>query len=799
LDSRYLKGYPRLSTILNNKFMLKLHSLLPDVSRPQTPAMNTYAAFIDITGIGSNYPYTGMDILNSKEIAYKQLVLFSGFVHTEFSNLPQHSRHQIVWQHATAISKLVSGNGIKLDTKELLSLDSNKINLHIKTYKSHPIDLERKRYYEGWYVTSQNGIRRRYQLQKIYDAYGKEFALEIHSFIENYAIKKIDSSLRSTLELLIILFSEFALVIDNVEELKFSLNHGNSYYFMLNIYHRFFAKRIANGGQAHAAIKDWSRMVEKYMNCFVDTGLFEEPLYPIVVPKFKKPKEDNKALPSGGSFTKEEQEQLYGGIPLYIKDEEAVTKIQMRLENEFSHIKQALDNYVDSYILNYKKLESQIGNVRTQPQGLRMAEKDGVKCGIGYSANTLATLKHYGIDQCFNSVIDINGNITNQRKFTDYILGINKKREAFNELYRVNKNFIIAIYALLVLENPAITPSWFEAWELYDKHGNLIGYKQVGNHWIISSFKKRKGTTQAQQDIVLTNRSKYLVETFIDMTSFERNCLKAMSDDNWRFAPLYASTTKINIVSNLSGAMFNNVETSGLSDLKKVFSEVQYNENGQAYLSIDEINALTSVFSLRNIRKKKGIHTYLVTRSIQEVSNKLGHKQVNLEVLEAYLPQALLNFFNDRWVRIFQNSLMFEAMKDSDLLNEAFDFKIENLEQFLENHRMRNFPAHMMEVESTKTKEEEEEIKKKLDVLVFMISPSILQMLIAIRTIVEEYNETIPESVKYWYMSAVFILSQYECKDKSKRIVNVDSTIDFYNRALTQPLDIDKVRQGIFA
>ncbi len=798
MDSRYLKGYPRLSTILNNKFMLKLHSLIPDVSRPQTPAMNTYAAFIDITGIGSNYPYTGMDILNSKEIAYKQLVLFSGFVHTEFSNLPQHSRHQIVWQHATAISKFVSSNGIKLDTKELLSLDSNKINRHIKAYKSHPIDLERKRYYEGWYVKSQNGVLRRYQLQKIYDAYGKEFALEIHSFIENYAIKKIDSSLRSTLELLIILFSEFALVIDNVEELKFSLNHGNSYYFMLNIYHRFFAKRIANGGQAHAAIKDWSRMVEKYMSCFVETGLFEEPLYPIVVPKFKKPKEDNKALPSGGSFTKEEQEQLYGGIPLYIKDEEAVTKIQIRLENEFSHIKQALDNYVDSYILNYKKVESQIGNVRTQPQGLRMAEKDGVKCGIGYSANTLATLKHYGIDQCFNPVIDINGNIIKKRKFSGYILGINKKREAFNELYRVNKNFIFAIYTLLVLENPAITPSWFEAWELYDKHGNLTGYKQVGNHWIISSFKKRKGATQAQQDIVLTERSKYLVETLIEMTSFERNCLKAIKDDNWRFVPLYASTNKINIVSKLSAAMFNNVETCGLSDLKRVCSEIQFNENGKAYLNTDEINALISVFSLRNIRKKKGIHTYLDTRSIEEVSKKLGHKQVNLEVLEAYLPQALLNYFNDRWVRIFQNSLMFEAMKDSDLLNEAFDFKIENLEQFLENHKMRNFPAHMMEIEKTKTKEEEEEIKKKLDVLVFMISPSILQMLIAIRNIVEKYNETVPENVKYWYMTAVFILSQYECKDKSKRIVNVDSTIDFYKKALTQPLDIEKVRQGIF-
>ena len=141
---------------------------------------------------------------------------------------------------------------------------------------------------------------------------------------------------------------------------------------------------------------------------------------------------------------------------------------------------------------------------------------------------------------------------------------------------------------------------------------------------------------------------------------------------------------------------------------------------------------------------------------------------------------------------------MFEAMKDSELLNEAFDFDIKHLEQFLENHKMRNFPAHMMEIEKIKTKEEENEIKKKLDVLVFMISPSILQMLIAIRNIVEKYNETVPENVKYWYMTAVFILSQYECKDKSKRIVNVDSTIDFYNKALTQPLDIEKVRQGIF-
>ena len=508
--------------------------------------MNSYAVFIDITGMGSNRPYTGIDILNSEKLAYEQLKLFSGFVYTEYSDLPQHSQHHIIWLHVRAITKFISTNGIKLNTDNLLTSDRDQISKYIEAYKSHAIDLDRKEYYNGWTVISQDGISRRYQLQKIYDTYGKEFALEIHSYIERYALKKIDSTLRSSLDQIIMLFNEFILVVDNIEELKYHLNHGNSYYFMLNIYHRFFARRIANGGEAHAAIKDWSRMIAQYMSCFIEEGVFEEPLYPFVIPKFKKPKEDNKTLPSGGSFTKEEQEQFYGGIPLYIKDEEVITKLQVRLENEFNHIKQALDKYVDSYIFNYKKVESFKGKIKVRPPGVRMTENDSINSGLGYLANTLATLKHYGINQCFNSVVDINGNVLDKRKFSDYILGISNKAKVFRELCRVNKNFIVAVYALLILEHPSITPSWLETWELYDKNEDMIGFKQVGKHWIISSFKKRKGATQAQQDVVLTQRSKYLVETLIEMTSFERNCLKAMGDNNWRYMHLRGGPTCLN-------------------------------------------------------------------------------------------------------------------------------------------------------------------------------------------------------------------------------------------------------------
>lgn len=799
MDSAFLRGYPRLNTVLNEKFMIVLHGLLPEKIQNKIPSMNNYAVFIDITGIGSNRPYTGMDIFNSEKVAYRQLELFSGFVRTEYSDIPLHSQHHIIWAHVSAISKFISQNGIILDTNDLLTFDDDKINKHIKVYKSHFIDIDRRNYYNGWHVMSQDGISRRYPLQKIYDAYGKEFALEVHGFIEKYALTKIDSTLRSSLEQIIMLFDEFACAVDNVEELKYCLNYGNAYYFMHNIYHRFFAKRLASGYQAHAAIKDWSRMVAQYSKCFVESGLFEEPLYPFVIPKFKKPKENNKSLPSGGSFTKEEQDQLYGHIPLYIKDEEVVTKIQKRLENEFEHIENALNNYVNTYIQQYQIAEALPGCVKDSLYGDSFDQSNKINTGVGFAGNTLSTLKHYGIGQSLNSLVDLSGKEVDGRKFSNYVLGTKNRIEAFEELYRVNKSFIIAVYVLLVLEHPSITPGWLEAWELYDKHGVMTGYKQAGKHWIISSFKKRRGATQAQQDIVLTDRTKYLIDMLINMTSFERSCLKLKGDKNWRFLHLYASINKVNIVSQLSGSLLTNTETTGLLTLKVELSKTQYDVNKKAYLDSNEIDALISVFSLRNIRKKKGIHTYLETRSIQEVSRKLGHKQVNLEVLEAYLPQSLLNFFNDRWVRIFQNSLMFEAMKDSDLLNEAFDFDIQHLEKFLENHKMREFPKHMMEMEGAKSKEDEDKIRKKLDALVFMISPSLIQMLIAIRTVVEEYHDSVPDNVQYWYMTAVFILSQYECKEKSKRIVNVDSTIDVYKRALQQPLDIEKVKRGIFA
>ncbi|MBF4337803.1 hypothetical protein EAY42_22080, partial [Vibrio anguillarum] len=90
------------------------------------------------------------------------------------------------------------------------------------------------------------------------------------------------------------------------------------------------------------------------------------------------------------------------------------------------------------------------------------------------------------------------------------------------------------LLTLLVMEHPLITPSWLEKWELFDVNGNMVGYKQVDNQYIAVSYKSRKGATNAQQEVVLNELSKSVVEFLIQHTHIAREYLKKKGNINWR-------------------------------------------------------------------------------------------------------------------------------------------------------------------------------------------------------------------------------------------------------------------------
>ncbi|MBF4227728.1 hypothetical protein EAY83_22675, partial [Vibrio anguillarum] len=104
----------------------------------------------------------------------------------------------------------------------------------------------------------------------------------------------------------------------------------------------------------------------------------------------------------------------------------------------------------------------------------------------------------------------------------------------------------------------------------------------------------------------------------------------------------------------------------------------------------DDTQVISDIHSLRSIRRHRGFQIYLETRSMDAVSEALGHENKDAKLLTSYLPKPLMDFFNDRWVRQFQNAILLEAMKDSVYCLEAVNMSAEDIEEFLSNHGISN-------------------------------------------------------------------------------------------------------------
>ncbi|MBF4426297.1 hypothetical protein EA860_19890, partial [Vibrio anguillarum] len=74
--------------------------------------------------------------------------------------------------------------------------------------------------------------------------------------------------------------------------------------------------------------KRWRDIVGYYTECFIYTGVFDEPHKPFIVPKWKDPKDAAPTFLVGGNTTQQESNRWFANIPLKIKDEKAVSIIQ---------------------------------------------------------------------------------------------------------------------------------------------------------------------------------------------------------------------------------------------------------------------------------------------------------------------------------------------------------------------------------------------------------------------------------------------------------------------------------------
>jgi len=777
---KQLSYFPKLQTVLSEEYREEIEEMiLSTVKKSEFPQLtNIYSCFVDIYFHNSGYPFNAFNIKNSERELQTHITALIGFIYTEIESNPM-TLYKYCYYFKIVFNIISSRYGLSFKNIKVSDTRLTNDTKHcMRFYKCLNINSSLLEYYSGWRCEDKSGNTHFVHLATWCDSYGIEFANQVNTLISNYAKKYGSNTFSSCLYALINLLNEFTKHCKTKSALEISLKAENSSYFLENIFNTMLFESMIKNNDSKNFIRTWTRTVKIFYDCFITTGFFEKPLKPILTPDFKEPKLSNNVISVGGNISEREKERWFVDIPLEIKDEKALEVIHQRLNRDLEHIRIVNEKIYED--INYRLKRN---NIFRKSALIKPLQKDihlynHVAVGSDQLGNTVATFYHHGFG------VGI--------KTTNYLGFAGQGNDLIRELNLPTSLTLNAIASLLVLEHPNITPSWFQEWMLFDLNGNQIGLKQTGNQWIAVSSKNRRGASLAQQEIILTAKSKAIVDTLIEHTQYAREALKRRGSSDWRYVILIA---------NLQGAIRPKY-ISGLLIESQTYNEAiivdSYDEKKQLILNRSNAKNLAQSISVRNIRKARGLQIYLETQSIKAVAEALGHKEIRVDLLELYLPKPLMDYFNTRWVRQFQNSIIFEALKSSTYLFDALDFDERALEEFLINHHFGDLPE-FLEHKISNISDHQAHIRTPNE-LVFTLTTPLLQVLLAIKNVVENAsnNETFKPVINKWYQSALFILNHFSLSQRGEKIRRPsEEVIHLYELALNSPLDSAKFKENV--
>ncbi|MER0365621.1 hypothetical protein [Vibrio vulnificus] len=735
--------------------------------------LNLYAAYCYLVKQGN---YSALEILNDSSLLTTHFQSLIGFIYS-IDNINIRSRYVLgnqlkVLFRYIAQDKHLTLNEVKLSSGKITEEVSNCV----VQFRKLNIEKTKVDYLGGWQVLSKEGKEHEVHLDTLYVNFGEAFTNKVHLALKNYAFTKKSSSLRGALNHFKNLFLGFSTVYNDRNGLTIEalLSHTHVQPFFHKVFKVLFVRSQATQQCPKSFHVKWRDIINHYTECFINTGVFAEPHKPFIVPDWKAPKNAAPTFSIGGNATQPENLRWFSYIPLKIKDEEAVSIIKQRVERDMAHIKHVCLLKFDELLEREDRNKAFQSTGLVKPLSGTLGYTQYIKfVGADKLDNTVATFYAHGIaakDNEYLSFLGFHGN-ANQLK---------------TELNLPTKSTLNVLLTLLVMEHPLITPSWLASWDLFDVNGNMVGYKQVGNQHIVVSCKPRKGATNAQQEVVLNEFSKPIVEFLIQHTRMSREYLKQQGDVNWRKMILTATINNVIRPVNLNTTLHSaNNFYDWLQD-KSLFDM-------SCDITLKDAKAISEIHSLRSIRRHRGFQIYLETRSMDAVAEALGHEKKDANLLTSYLPKPLMDFFNARWIRQFQNAILLEAMKDSVYRLDAVNMNAQDIEEFLSNHGISNIPEHFDHgfTQQTTTNSGSSE-SLEFDQLTYTISTSLLQVLMAIRFVVENRDdeESFLDIVAHWYQSAVFVLDTLS----SGKYSADDDLMGMLDIATNNKLDTDSIK-----
>jgi len=714
----------------------------------------------------------------------KQLRGFVGFIYSQYDCKPAYNVTHSVIRTFKALTKH------EIDTPQRSPFKVNEgIRQCIAEFKSLQVSPDRLALLDGWQLKSKEGKVINFAIGEFHEAFGDELTADIYHHACEYGTTQKSTTLRNGVNALTDLLNSFATLCNNADDLRAQLKTNKLSAFLEKVMWCSFISHLAKDNKSAIFFSVWSKKINVFRICFIDSGLIDEPVRPILIPPFKDDSQPIAKIATGGKLTSSEEQLWLASIPLHIKDEAAIQIIEDRLRASEEHVRASyhavFEHIKEKHERNLELAKTGMVKPIKGGAGGGVKRNEYVPVGRDHLANCIATFYKHGIGAVDVGYVPfLGGSFTNSDKLS--------ASELADELNLPTTFTLGALCTLLVLEHPQLTPSALERWELFDKNGQMTGYKQVGGSYVIVVYKNRKGAAKAQQDIILNKYSQSIVKTLIGHTELARQHLKAnpstdeYQENAWRYMLIKADLNKANWCFGFG----NSISSAPMSSAYR-----QWVYNHSSSMNEDDKLLLSKSVGLRSGRKLRAIRTYIKTHSLREVAEVLGHETVNVELLNKYLPSALMDFFNARWIRQFQNALIYIAMQESDYLFEAVDIKPENLDEFLQNHGIHDIPKLFgkFKNDATLSLVEKEEPRERFDEVTLTITKNVMRVLIAIKSIVDRSKEVqdgqiFRDIVSTWYEAATLILTE----DARESTINAERS-QLIATAKKNPLDIQLV------
>lgn len=525
----------------------------------------------------------------------------------------------------------------------------------------------------GWWAENKNGVRMHLPLHPMYARMGRAFTQRFYDACAAHTRGRVMGQIFALRALVNFIASRVEVTEARLLDRAFTSKFWRD--FLID-----FTQFSYNGGegmQPSTIVNGWNNQFMPFVrDALVPAGLFAVPLGGYPNPRGKSPSGvlSNVVL-EDGIYVKT---RLLTRVPLHLSDAQAVQTLFVDIRRDFDLIRRWADGEVlrtNSRIARRIVLETQgtsriIQPVGTNTNGHKFISSEANPQAL---ANAATTLKKLGFVPQGVKGRDV-------RLLFPAPLG-----ETAQELGLPVTGSLVPYLTILVAEHPAITTSYLENLQLYNSAGVRIGLIKTDGRYYLVGDKPRRGAADAEQQIPLSDAALSAVQGMLRLTEPIRKYMREQGDDDWRYFVLSCGKG--------FGKPYRIRKLAPQTCFKERLRGIAAGLHDHCNIPLQQAQALAKRFSLGRLRASAGSLVYLETQSVHKMAEALGHKYYKPELLSRYLPPALQEFFQERWIRLFQNGILAEALKDSSYLLQSTDFETQGeLVSFLSQHALKMLP-----------------------------------------------------------------------------------------------------------